>query len=107
MPGQFDADQMGIRRAVVVGLDPPHRLVHTHFDPRATIRWELERSGDGCLLLLLQTTDDVDAAIEEHHPVGLHTSLDRLGPALDGTPVPWDWDRFAVLQEEYARRLTP
>ena len=34
--------------------------------------------------------------------MGLHHSLDRLEPKLDGTPEPWDWDRLPVIEAEYA-----
>mgnify|MGYP006914493840 CR=1 FL=1 len=41
-------------------------------------------------------------AIERCYLVGLHTSLDRLGPCLDGAPIDWDWDGFAAHQARYA-----
>lgn len=31
-----------------------------------------------------------------------HASLARLVPCLEGRPVPWDWDGFAVAQAQYA-----
>jgi uncharacterized protein YndB with AHSA1/START domain/ketosteroid isomerase-like protein len=85
----------------ILEVEPPRRLVHTHLDGVSTIKWELEPRRDGCVLTLTQATDDIDAAIAQRHVVGLHTSLDRLGPALDGSPVAWDWDGFAVRQREY------
>lgn len=85
----------------ILEVDPPHRLVHTHFDRSMTIAWELTPEGEGCLLRLTQHTPDIEAAISQGHVVGLHHSLDRLEPALRGNPQPWDWDRQPVLQAEY------
>ena len=46
--------------------------------------------------------DDVAAAVDGCWVVGLHTSLERLAPAISGSPVPWDWDAFAAAREHYA-----
>lgn len=89
----------------VLELDPPFRLVHTHFDRSITLTWELAPEGDGCLLRLTQETPDIAAALAEGHIVGLHHSLDRLEPALDGVPAAWDWDRLPVIDSEYRQRL--
>jgi uncharacterized protein YndB with AHSA1/START domain/ketosteroid isomerase-like protein len=85
----------------VLEVEPPHRLVHTSLDGVSTVRWDLEPDGDGCMLTLTQITDDIDATIAQRHVVGLHTSLDRLGPALDGALIEWDWGHFGELQRSY------
>jgi uncharacterized protein YndB with AHSA1/START domain len=89
----------------IVEVEPPRRLVHTHFSPGTTVIWELSAEGAGCRLRLTEDTPDVAGALAEGHHVGLHHSLDRLEPALDGTPQAWDWDRLPVLEEEYRRLL--
>ncbi len=89
----------------ILELDPPKRLVHTHFDPAVTLTWELLPQDDGCLLRLTQHSPDILAALGQGHIVGIHHSLDRLDPSLDGHPAPWDWDRLPVLEAEYRERL--
>lgn len=88
---------------VIRRVEPPMLLEHTHIDPGAFVRWELEPVGDGCVLRLAHFLPDPDAGIERCYVVGLHTSLSRLGPCLAGDPVPWDWDEFAIAQAGYAQ----
>ena len=47
---------------------------------------------------------DVPGAIERSYVVGLHTSLSRLGPALHGAPVPWDWEEFEESKAAYHQK---
>ena len=89
----------------ILELDPPYRLVHRHIDPAITLTWELAAEGGGCRLRLTQDTPDIAAALAEGHIVGMHHSLDRLEPALAGTPEPWDWDRLPVIEAEYRELL--
>jgi uncharacterized protein YndB with AHSA1/START domain len=86
----------------ILRLDPPTLLEHTHVDPGAFLRWELEPVDDGCILRLSHFVVDVDAAIGNCYVVGLTASLARLEPCLAGTPIAWDWDEFAVAQSHYA-----
>jgi len=86
----------------ILEVDAPYRLVHTHFNRSVILTWELVPEGDGCVLRLTQDTPDIAAALAQGHIVGLHHSLERLAPALDGAPVPWDWDRLPVIEAEYA-----
>jgi uncharacterized protein YndB with AHSA1/START domain len=86
----------------VLRVDPPKLLEHTHADPGSYLRWELEPNDTGCLLRLSHFVPDVDTAIDRCYIVGLHNSLARLEPCLDGRPVPWDWDGFAEAQAHYA-----
>jgi uncharacterized protein YndB with AHSA1/START domain len=103
----FSAPEFGpaSMTCTILELDPPTRLVHTHFDPAVTLSWELQPEGDGCRLRLTQHTPDIAAALGQGHIVGLHHSLDRLEPAIDGHPAAWDWDRLPVLEAEYRERL--
>jgi uncharacterized protein YndB with AHSA1/START domain/ketosteroid isomerase-like protein len=89
----------------ILEVDPPHRLVHSHFDRSITLTWELSDEGDGCRLRLTQDTPDLAAALAQGHVVGLHHSLDRLEPALAGAPEPWDWDRLPQIEAEYRELL--
>jgi uncharacterized protein YndB with AHSA1/START domain len=84
-------------------VEAPMLLEHTHPEEGSFIRWELEPVATGCVLRLTHVLPDPDAGIGKCFVVGLHTSLDRLGPCLAGHPVPWDWDRFAATQEQYAQ----
>jgi uncharacterized protein YndB with AHSA1/START domain len=100
----FAAPELGEEpmRCEIVEVDPPHRLVYRHFGPGTTLTWELAAEGDGSRLRLTEDTPDIAAALGQGHIVGLHHSLDRLEPKLDGTPEPWDWDRLPVIEAEYA-----
>jgi uncharacterized protein YndB with AHSA1/START domain len=89
----------------ILRVEPPVLLEHTHVDPGARLLWELEAAGDdgeACILRLSNYVPDRAAAIENCYAVGLHQSLERLAPALAGTPIPWDWEGFARHQARYA-----
>lgn len=84
-------------------VEAPMLLEHTHVEPGSFMRWELQPVGSGCILRLAHFLPDPDAGIENCVVVGLHTSLSRLGPCLEGRPTSWDWDTFALTQEHYAQ----
>lgn len=86
----------------VVRVEAPMLLEHTHADPGSLVRWELEPVDAGCVLRLSHFVIEPDEAIDNCYVVGLHTSLGRLLPCLEGRPIPWDWDAFAVAQAHYA-----
>jgi uncharacterized protein YndB with AHSA1/START domain len=86
----------------ILRVEPPMLLEHTHADPDSYMRWELEPVDTGCVLRLSHFVTDPGAAIDNCYVVGLHTSLARLVPCLDGRPVAWDWDGFADAQAHYA-----
>jgi uncharacterized protein YndB with AHSA1/START domain len=86
----------------ILRVEPPMLLEHTHVDPGAYLRWELEPVESGCVLRLSHFVTDTAAAIDKCYVVGLHASLSRLEPCLAGSPVAWDWDAFAVAQGQYA-----
>jgi uncharacterized protein YndB with AHSA1/START domain len=87
----------------ILRIEAPMLLEHTHVDPGSRMRWELEPTDTGCTLRLTHFVTDADAAIDNCYVVGLHASLARLVPALEGQPEPWDWDGFAEAQAAYAR----
>jgi len=86
----------------ILRVEAPLLLEHTHVDPGSRVVWELEPTDGGCVLRLSHFVLDPALAIDNCYAVGLHTSLDRLGPCLAGTPAPWDWDAFAEHQRRYA-----
>ena len=97
-----DADEPVSITCTILRIEPPMLLEHTHVDPGARVRWELEAVDRGCVLRLSHFVTDVDTAVQRCYVVGLHASLARLAPCLDGRPVPWDWDGFAQAQAHYA-----
>ena len=86
----------------VLRVEPPVLLEHTHVDPGSRVLWELEPESGGCTLRLSHFVTDPVTAIDNCYLVGLHTSLERLAPALAGTPIPWDDDTFTRHQRRYA-----
>lgn len=83
-------------------IEPPVLLEHDHADPGSLLRWELKATDAGCILRMSHFVPDPVAAVDNCYVVGLHTSLSRLIPCLDGAPIAWDWDAFATTQAEYA-----
>lgn len=86
----------------ITRLQPPTLLEHTHTSPGSWMRWELEATDDGTQLRATYSVPDIDMAIERGDLVGLHYSLDRLVPALAGSPVGWDNDVFQELITAYS-----
>ena len=86
----------------ILRLEPPMLLEHTHPAAGSFMRWELAPDADGCVLRLSHFVTDVDDAIDSCYIVGLHTSVGRLRPSLEGAPIAWDWDAFAAAQARYA-----
>lgn len=83
-------------------FEPPRLFEHTHADPDSFMRWELAPVEVGCVLRLSHFVPDAATAVDNCYVVGLHTSLSRLVPCLDGQPIEWDWDAFADAQAHYA-----
>jgi uncharacterized protein YndB with AHSA1/START domain len=86
----------------VLRAERPYLFEHTHADPGAVIAWRLSEREGGCRLEFTQTLPDPTAAIENKFIVGAHTSLDRLGALLQGTPIAWDWGAMGAHQRRYA-----
>ena len=96
-------DEPMVMTCEILRVEPPRLLEHTHVDEGSKMRWELEPDGDhACVLRLSHFVTDTALAIENCYVVGLHQSLSRLSPCLDGTPIPWDWDILAADQRRYA-----
>ncbi len=86
----------------ITRLDPPNLLEHKHTSPGSWMRWELEATDHGTRLLATYSVPDIDMAIERGYLVELHCSLDRLVPALSGSPVGWDNDVFQEFVAVYS-----
>ncbi|GAB4064393.1 hypothetical protein GCM10028777_10530 [Angustibacter speluncae] len=97
-----DPDEPVTLTCTILRLDPPVLLEHTHPAPGSLLRWELEPAERGCVLRLTHVVPDVQEAVDGNYLVGLQTSLDRLVPALDGRPLPWDWNAFETARAHYA-----
>jgi uncharacterized protein YndB with AHSA1/START domain len=87
----------------VLRAEPPRLLQHTHLDPGVVITWRLSEHHGGCALEFTQTVPDRHVAVDNNFIVGVHTSFDRLGALLRGTPIAWDWDAMGAHQRRYAR----
>lgn len=87
----------------IMRLDPPTLLEHTHTSPGSWMRWELETIDRGTRLLATYSVPEIDMAVQRGDLVGLHYSLDRLVPALSGSPVAWDNDAFSNLVASYSQ----
>ncbi|MBM6622139.1 SRPBCC family protein [Micrococcaceae bacterium RIT802] len=85
----------------ITRLQRPTLLEHTHTGPGSWMRWELEATDAGTLLIATYSVPDLDLAIGRGDVVGMHYSLDRLEPALAGSPVAWDNDAFGELVAAY------
>lgn len=86
----------------ILRVEAPTLLEHTHADEGAYLRWELEPVDGGCVLRLSHFVIDLGVAVERCYLVGLHTSLSRLVPCLEGRPILWDQDDFETSQAHYA-----
>lgn len=85
----------------ITKLVPYALLEHTHTSPGSWMRYELTPTAEGTRLLATYFVPDIDMAMERGDVVGLHYSLDRLEPALGGTPTHWDNDVFATIHAAY------
>jgi uncharacterized protein YndB with AHSA1/START domain len=91
----------------VLEFDPPRTLAHTWFED--TLRWELRRDGDGCVLALTHCFGDRFKAARDG--AGWHVCLWWLARHLEGrasgreqreSGLPRGWRK---LNEEYLRRF--
>jgi uncharacterized protein YndB with AHSA1/START domain len=88
----------------VLVVDPPSVLEFTWGTDR--LRFELAGTGDGCVLTLLDTLDEMGKAARDS--AGWHVCIDRLGHHLDGTTPVWsDGDRWQQLNPAYAEKFGP
>ena len=88
----------------VLAFEPP-RLVEFSWGTDA-IRIEVEPDGDGTLLRLVDTIDDLGKAARDG--AGWHVCLDQLEHRLDGTDAPWSpGDRWGEVHPAYVGGFGP
>ncbi len=90
----------------ILRLERPLLFEHTFGDPDSIARWELQRDGDGCRLILTHTEPaGFDAADAPRDLGGWHTLLDLMEQALAGEPVEWTSQRWEQHRDRYAATL--
>jgi uncharacterized protein YndB with AHSA1/START domain len=88
----------------VLAFEPP-RLVEFRWGAD-TIRMEVSADGEGSLLTLTDTIDELGKAARDS--AGWHTCLDHLEHELDGTSADFDdSDRWAELNAGYVAKYGP
>jgi uncharacterized protein YndB with AHSA1/START domain len=88
----------------VLALDPPKALEFRWGTD--ILRFELEPTGAGCVLTLLDTIDEVGKAARD--TAGWHVCIDKLELHLDGATPPWtDGDRWSQLHPGYVAAFGP
>ncbi|WP_236587778.1 SRPBCC family protein [Tumebacillus amylolyticus] len=92
---------------VVQHAEAPNLLVYTwcnEGDEKATVvRWELEATEDGTLLVLTHTFDKPDALAS--FMAGWHVHLDILSSILNDIPMEWPWQRWEEWNKHYQHTL--
>jgi uncharacterized protein YndB with AHSA1/START domain len=84
--------------------DPPTALEFRWGDDK--LRFELEPTGDGTVLTLIDTFDELGKAARD--AAGWHACLDQLAYALAGEDAPWKADeRWSEVHEAYVDSLGP
>lgn len=97
-----------IAHNTVLRVDPPFLFEHTFGNPDSIARWQLQRDAEGCRLTLTHTEPPgFDLANAPRDLGGWHTVLERLGYALDGTPVPWEKEHWEEHRDRYAAKVRP
>jgi uncharacterized protein YndB with AHSA1/START domain len=88
----------------VLVVDPPKALEFTWGTD--LLRFTIESAGDGCVLTLTDTIDEVGKAARDS--AGWHVCLDKLELSLDGTTPAWsDGERWKELNPHYADAFGP
>jgi uncharacterized protein YndB with AHSA1/START domain len=81
-------------------------VMELRWDANETVRFEIEPDGDGCVLTLLNTFDEVGKAARD--AAGWHACLDALGPDLDGeAAAPAGRENWDQLFAGYTERFGP
>jgi uncharacterized protein YndB with AHSA1/START domain len=86
----------------VLVYDPPKLLEFTWGTD--ALRFELEPLGEGCVLTLTDTFDELGKGARD--AAGWDTCLDLLEAGLDGVDVPWEQgERWTHWHEQYVAAL--
>lgn len=88
----------------VVSVEPPRLLEFTWGSDR--LRFEIEADGDGSILTLIDTLDELGKAARDG--AGWHECLAKLEQHLDGSPARIDLaDRWPGAHARYVERFGP
>ncbi len=88
----------------VIRYEPPRLFEHTFGeDANGVVRWELTPHGETCQLNLSHTVYSTDELA--NFMSGWHTHLELLDSLFKGAPEEWDWDRWIMHKERYAKRV--
>jgi uncharacterized protein YndB with AHSA1/START domain len=94
--GDFDGE--------VIAVNPPHLLEFRWGTD--ILRFQVEPVGDGSLLTLTDTIDEIGKAARDG--AGWHECLDRLEHALAGTTPEWaPGERYQAVHDRYVERFGP
>jgi uncharacterized protein YndB with AHSA1/START domain len=81
-------------------------VMELRWDANETVRFEIEPDGDGCVLTLLNTFEELGKASRD--AAGWHACLDALGRDLDGeTAAPAGRENWEQLFAGYTERFGP
>jgi len=87
----------------ILRVQRPLLFEHTFGDPDSIARWELQRDGDGCRLVLTHTEPAGFPVADAPRDLGgWHTLLDLLTVALDGRPAAWSAAEWEANRDRYA-----
>ena len=88
----------------MIAFDPPSLLEYRWGGE--TLRFELEREGDGTVLTFVNSFDELGKAARD--AAGWHACLDVLGHHLDGQEPPWrPMDRWEEVHAVYVEEFGP
>lgn len=90
----------------ILRIERPLLFEHTFGDPDSIARWELQRDGDGCRLVLTHTEPaGFNRASAPRDLAGWHTLLDLMEHALAGQPAEWTSQHWEGHRDRYAATL--
>jgi uncharacterized protein YndB with AHSA1/START domain len=96
-----------VQHNTVLRVERPLLFEHTFGDTDSIVRWELQRDGEGCRLLLTHTEPAGFPATDAPRDLsGWHYLLDRLARALEGRhPGEWRAQEWEQHRDRYTERL--
>lgn len=100
----LEVDEAPVLHGEVIAFEPHTRLEYTWDED--TLRFDLEPDGDGTLLRLTVTFDEIGKAARD--AAGWHACLDLLAARLAGVPPDFDpEERWEHVHPEYVERFGP
>jgi len=90
----------------ILRVERPLLFEHTFGDPDSIARWELQRDGHGCRLVLTHTEPAGFPIADAPRDLGgWHTLLDLMEKALADHPVAWTSQHWEGHRDRYAATL--